>query len=193
MATTLAFAAMTSDGVFVAHIGDSRVYQIRPSVGIVFCTEDHSLVNALLKNEVITPEEAVSHPQRNVITRCMNVQRDRRNYYEATIDVVRDVKAGDIFLLCSDGVYDEAGNDVISELLSCDSSLKEKRDKLAERTSDSHDNNTAILIEIKSVEKTENDNSDNVTFETSLSSDELSSFINQVGNSARKWIRKLLN
>lgn len=193
MATTFVFAAMTSDGVFVAHIGDSRVYQIRPSVGIVFCTEDHSLVNALLKNEVITPEEAVSHPQRNVITRCMNVQRDRRNYYEATIDVVRDVKAGDIFLLCSDGVYDEAGNDVISELLSCDSSLKEKRDKLAERTSDSHDNNTAILIEIKSVEKTENDNSDNVTFETSLSSDELSSFINQVGNSARKWIRRLLN
>ena len=96
-------------------------------------------------------------------------------------------------MLCSDGVYDEAGNDVISELLSCDSSLKEKRDKLAERTSDSHDNNTAILIEIKSVEKTENDNSDNVTFETSLSSDELSSFINQVGNSARKWIRRLLN
>lgn len=193
MATTLAFAAMTSDGVFVAHIGDSRVYQIRPSKGIIFQTEDHSLVNELLKNKLITKEEAVLHPKRNVITRCMNVQRDLRNYYEATIDVVRDVKAGDIFLLCSDGVYDEAGNDVISELLSCDSSLREKRDKMAERTSDSHDNNTAILIEIKSMEKTENDNSDNVTFETSLSSDELSSFINQVGNSAKKWIRRLLN
>ena len=145
MATTLAFAAITSDGVFVAHIGDSRVYQIRPSEGIIFQTEDHSLVNELLKNKLITKEEAVNHPKRNVITRCMNVQKDCQHYDEATINIIRNLQAGDIFMICSDGVYDEIDDKSIACVLSEDISLSEKREKLAKRTANSKDNNTAIL------------------------------------------------
>lgn len=193
MATTLAFAAITSDGVFVAHIGDSRVYQIRPSEGIIFQTEDHSLVNELLKNKLITKEEAVNHPKRNVITRCMNVQKDCRYYDEATINIIRNVEARDIFMICSDGVYDEIDNKSIASVLSEDTSLSEKREKLAKSTANSKDNNTAILIEISSVVKDEDDYEGNTTIETQVSSNGMSSLINQIGISAKKWFGKMFN
>ena len=193
MATTLAFAAITSDGVFVAHIGDSRVYQIRPSEGIIFQTEDHSLVNELLKNKLITLEEVENHPKRNVITRCMNVQKDCRYYDEATINIIRNVEAGDIFMICSDGVYDEIDDKSISGILSEDISLSEKGEKLAKRTANSKDNNTAILIEISSVEKGEDDNEGNITIETQVSSNGMSTLIKQIGISAKKWFGKLFN
>lgn len=180
MATTLAFAAMTGDGVFVAHIGDSRIYQVRPSKGILFRTEDHSLVNELLKRHSITPEEAVRHPKRNVITRCMNVRKEARDYDEAAIDIIRDVEAGDIFLLCTDGVYDKAGDEGITEILTQEADLKEKRDRLAERTRFSKDNNTAFLIEIKAVEKEERDREGNSAFETHVSSQGASSMFGQL-------------
>ena len=193
MATTIAFAAMTSDGVFVAHIGDSRVYQIRPSEGIIFQTEDHSLVNELLKNKLITLEEVENHPKRNVITRCMNVQKDCQHYDEATINIIRNVEARDIFMICSDGVYDEIDNKSIASVLSEDTSLSEKREKLAKRTANSKDNNTAILIEISSVEKDEDDNEGNITIETQVSSNGMSTLIKQIGISAKKWFGKLFN
>ena len=193
MATTLAFAAITSDGVFVAHIGDSRVYQIRPSEGIIFQTEDHSLVNELLKNKLITKEEAVNHPKRNVITRCMNVQKDCQHYDEATINIIRNLQAGDIFLICSDGVYDEIDDKNIAGILSEGISLSEKREKLAKSTVNSKDNNTAILIEISSVEKGEDDNEGNITIETQVSSNGMSTLIKQIGISAKKWFGKLFN
>ena len=193
MATTLAFAAITSDGVFVAHIGDSRVYQIRPSEGIIFQTEDHSLVNELLKNKLITLEEVENHPKRNVITRCMNVQKNCRGYDEATINIIRNVEAGDIFLICSDGVYDEIDDKNIAGILSEGISLSEKREKLAKSTVNSKDNNTAILIEISSVEKGEDDNEGNITIETQVSSNGMSTLIKQIGISAKKWFGKLFN
>ena len=193
MATTLAFAAITSDGVFVAHIGDSRVYQIRPSEGIIFQTEDHSLVNELLKNKLITLEEVENHPKRNVITRCMNVQKNCRGYDEATINIIRKVEAGDIFLICSDGVYDEIDDKNIAGILSEGISLSEKREKLAKSTVNSKDNNTAILIEISSVEKGEDDNEGNITIETQVSSNGMSTLIKQIGISAKKWFGKLFN
>ena len=193
MATTLAFAAITSDGVFVAHIGDSRVYQIRPSEGIIFQTEDHSLVNELLKNKLITKEEAVNHPKRNVITRCMNVQKDCQHYDEATINIIRNLQAGDIFMICSDGVYDEIDDKSIACVLSEDISLSEKREKLAKSTVNSKDNNTAILIEISSAEKGGNENKGNTTIETKLSSNGMPSLINQIGLSAKRWFGKMFN
>ena len=193
MATTLAFAAITSDGVFVAHIGDSRVYQIRPPEGIIFQTEDHSLVNELLKNKLITLEEVENHPKRNVITRCMNVQKNCRGYDEATINIIRNVEAGDIFLICSDGVYDEIDDKNIAGILSEGISLSEKREKLAKSTVNSKDNNTAILIEISSVEKGEDDNEGNITIETQVSSNGMSTLIKQIGISAKKWFGKLFN
>lgn len=71
MATTMAFVCFHDSGVFVAHIGDSRIYHIRSGVGILYQSEDHSLVNALVHSGNLTPEEAENHPQSNIITRCI--------------------------------------------------------------------------------------------------------------------------
>lgn len=190
MATTLTFAAITDEGVFLAHMGDSRIYQIRPGEGEIFCTEDHSLVHELMKRNKISPQEAANHPQRHVITRCLNVQEDSRNYCEATVDIIRDINPGDIFLLCSDGVYDEASDECITEILSEDISLSEKREKLAQATCCSSDNNTAILIEIQSVVREERDHDGNVSFETHLSSYGLPGWLQQIGQSAKRWMGK---
>ena len=190
MATTLTFAAITNDGVFLAHMGDSRIYQIRPGEGEIFRTEDHSLVNELIKNKKISPQEAVYHPKRHVITRCLTVQENSHNYTEATVHIIRDVKPGDIFLLCSDGVYEEASGNYITEVLSEDISLSEKKEKLAQTTFYSQDNNTAILLEINSVSKDKQDSEENICFETHLSSYEIPSLLNQLSMSAQQWMRK---
>lgn len=152
MATTLAFMAKTDDGMLTAHLGDSRIYQVRRNEGVVFQTKDHSFVNELMDRGEITPGEAIGHPQRNVITRCLYVANDEACYESPSISLIRDIKAHDVFLLCTDGVYSMMTNDDISEILSSDYTLEEKRQELAAICRDSDDNNTAYLIEINSVE-----------------------------------------
>ena len=112
MATTLTMLAFGDGGVTVAHIGDSRVYQFRDG-RIVFRTEDHSLVNVWVKRGRITAEEATRHPQRHVITRAI-----QGSSAPAEADVVRltDVRPGDRFLLCTDGVTDIITDDALSSL-----------------------------------------------------------------------------
>lgn len=83
MGTTLTFLCLHTNGATVAHIGDSRVYQLRPAskkspARIVFRTQDHSLVNDLVKIGEITEEEAKHHPQKNVITRAMQPCQEHR-------------------------------------------------------------------------------------------------------------------
>ena len=105
MGTTMTSVYLHSSGVLVAHIGDSRIYQIRPSLydsksgrlGIVYQSEDHSLINDLLKIGEITPEEAENFPRKNVITRAMQPNQERRA--KADVFSFDDVKPGDYFFL----------------------------------------------------------------------------------------------
>ncbi|MCI6473926.1 MAG: protein phosphatase 2C domain-containing protein [Bacteroidales bacterium] len=166
MATTLAFLAIVSEGVFVAHIGDSRVYQIRPGMGIIFVTEDHSLVRELVKDGKISEEEALTHERRNVITRCLRVVNKGEKYDEATIDIIRNVEEGDIFLVCTDGVHGEMREAELTALLSENMSLEEKATMLSDMTRFSNDNNTAFVIEVEKAE--DGGKGGNVTYETSL-------------------------
>jgi protein phosphatase len=102
MATTMTLLYLTPSGATVAHIGDSRVYQFRNGK-IIFRTEDHSLVNSWIKAGMMTEEEASGHPMKNVITRAM-----RAGGEETLADVSRitDVRAGDYFFLCTDGIME---------------------------------------------------------------------------------------
>lgn len=152
MATTLTFAAFHKGGVLVAHIGDSRVYQIRPSVGILYRSNDHSLVNALVHAENMTPEEAVNHPKSNVITRSMTHAAPDKDRSSATTLNITDVAAGDYFVLCTDGVLHNIDDDLLVEILSATDSDEEKKDKIAGLCRESTDNNTAYIIPVNSVE-----------------------------------------
>lgn len=152
MATTLAFMAKTSEGMLLAHLGDSRIYQIRKEEGIIFQTKDHSLVNDLIDEGVITPAEAIDHPKKNVITKCLFVTNNRADYQSPAITLIRDIQPHDVFMLCTDGVYTKVKDKDIAEILTSDAPLDEKAKELAMICRDSDDNNTAYLIEVDKVE-----------------------------------------
>lgn len=151
MATTMTFVCFNADGVFCAHMGDSRIYQIRPGVGIMYQSEDHSLVNALVHSGNLTPEEAINHPKSNVITRCISYVEKGMDKPSATTIQINDVEAGDYFFLCSDGVLHCINDDELLSIISSDMSDKEKIDLIAEKSKDSSDNNTAYLIGVEDV------------------------------------------
>lgn len=159
MGTTMTCLVLHQGGALVAHIGDSRIYHIRPSLadengrsGIIYQSADHSLVNDLLRAGEITEEEAVNFPQKNVITRAMQPHLERR--YRADIFNIDDLQAGDYFFLCSDGVLEQLTNDMLGAILS-DSSLDDNGKLQAIRNvcdNKTRDNYTCWLIPIDSVE-----------------------------------------
>lgn len=148
MGTTLTFVSFHSDGVLAAHIGDSRIYQIRPGEGIIYRSEDHSLVNALLRSGNISPDQVKGHPKSNVITRCMSANDGTRDRDDATVVNLGDIVPGDFFLLCTDGVTGNVDDEELIEIYSSDMTDEDKYNKLAERCRDSSDNNTAIQIHV---------------------------------------------
>jgi protein phosphatase len=116
MGTTMTCLYLHKKGYLVAHIGDSRIYHIRPNTGIVYQSSDHSLVNDLLRAGELTEEEAINFPQKNVITRAMQPNLERR--HKADIYSFSDIQKGDYFFLCCDGVLEQLTNDKLCEILS---------------------------------------------------------------------------
>ena len=116
MGTTMTCLYLHKKGYLVAHIGDSRIYHIRPNTGIVYQSSDHSLVNDLLRAGELTEEEALNFPQKNVITRAMQPNLERR--HKADVFSFSDIKKGDYFFLCCDGVLEQLTNDCLCEILS---------------------------------------------------------------------------
>lgn len=98
MGTTVVCAIIKNDTAFIANAGDSRLY-IADDSKISQITTDHSIVQMMVDNGEITPEEAKDHPKKNVITRALGVDNSLR------IDYAREeVKEGDTVLLCTDGL-----------------------------------------------------------------------------------------
>lgn len=149
MATTLTFVAFHAGGVLAAHIGDSRIYQLRPDTGVIYRSEDHSLVQAMVKSGNISADEAVNHRLGNVITRCMSADGSR---CEATVVMIDDVMPGDFFFLCSDGVLHMIDDARLAEIISAPDTLEDKVALMAQLSQDSSDNNTAFLVEVENVE-----------------------------------------
>ena len=153
MGTTLTFLFFHPGGAFVAHMGDSRVYQIRPSSGsVLFKTKDHSLVNDLLSLGEITPEQARTSPQKNVITRAIQAGQGRRT--KADCANLSDIRPGDYFYMCSDGMLEEMEDVNLVNILSMDASDERKRSILIERTKENRDNHSAHIIKVLSVDGT---------------------------------------
>jgi serine/threonine protein phosphatase PrpC len=100
MGTTITVALVEDEQVAFGHVGDSRAYLIRDA-SMEQLTEDHSLVNELLKTGKLSQEEAEVHPQRSVITRALGTDPD------VDVDTFSvTARTGDLFLLCSDGLTD---------------------------------------------------------------------------------------
>lgn len=151
MATTLTCVCLHEDGILAAHMGDSRIYQIRPGMGLMYQSSDHSLVNALLQAGELTIEEAKAFPRKNVITKAIQPHSNKR--FNAEVHQLTDIKAGDYLFLCCDGVVEQLTNERLVEILSMSCSDAEKIHLLEEEsTGRTKDNYTAYLIPIDSVE-----------------------------------------
>lgn len=151
MGTTMTFLKIENDSCIVAHIGDSRVYQIRPSEKrIIYVTRDHSLVNDLIACGELTPEEAKNSKQKNVITRAMQPNQEKRT--KADVAILTDIKEGDYFYMCSDGMLEISEDEDIVNVLSMNITDEEKLEILRGVTVDNSDNHTAHLIHIVSTE-----------------------------------------
>ncbi len=151
MATTFTFVCFSSSGALCAHMGDSRIYHVRPGVGIMYQSEDHSLVNALVHSGNLLPEEAMDHPKGNIITRCMAHVEKGEQKPSATTILLTDIEPGDYFFLCTDGVTHCIDDEDLISILSSDVSDKEKIGMISEKSERSSDNNTAYLVGIDSI------------------------------------------
>jgi serine/threonine protein phosphatase PrpC len=143
MGTTVIAAIIDEREVVLAHVGDSRAYVLHKG-GLYQLTEDHSYVNLLQKNNLITPEEAANHPQRNMIVRAVGTSE------EVEVDLINTPwSPGDLLLICSDGLTTMVSEREIGLVLSSTTmTLDEKADQLLQMALDAGgtDNISLILV-----------------------------------------------
>ena len=148
MGTTLTAIYVGEQDIAIAHVGDSRAYCFRAGE-LIKLTDDHSLVDELMRQGRLTPEEAVEHPQRSVITRALGIEGrvevDTRSFRGVT---------GDIYLLCSDGLTTMISEAQITEVLAANPRLQTAGEALIAAANDAggRDNITVILVRIEEVE-----------------------------------------
>lgn len=155
MGTTLTLLYIHAQGVTAAHIGDSRIYHIRPREEVLYQSRDHSLVFDLFQAGEITYEEMATFPQKNMVTRAMTPGEDKR--MRPDIIHITDIQPDDYFYMCSDGMLEQMSNDELVSILSSDVSDVEKRQQLIAATFQNQDNHSAWLIHIKDVIKEDGD------------------------------------
>ena len=146
MGTTLVLAWFYDNRLSIAHVGDSRLYRLREGV-FEQLTRDHSLLQEQLDGGMITAEEARFSQNKNLVTRALGV--------EESVEIeIRDheVKPGDLFMLCSDGLNDMVEDDEIAlTLQSLSTNLALAADQLIELANDhgGRDNVSVILVRAK--------------------------------------------
>jgi PPM family protein phosphatase len=147
MGTTLTAVYVGEEEVSIAHVGDSRAYCLRDGE-LLRLTDDHSLVDELMRQGRLTPEEAVEHPQRSVITRALGP--------EGTVDVdTRSfrARAADVYLLCSDGLTTMVPEEQLAAVLLSHPRLRDAGEALIAAANDAggRDNITVVLLRLEEV------------------------------------------
>ncbi len=120
MGTTLALLQFHDRGATVAHVGDSRVYQIRDGA-IIFQTQDHKQVNDMVEAGIITATQALTHPWRSRLSRAVVAEPGHADEPPAIptpdVTLLTDVRAGDYFFMCTDGVLEQLDDQTLTRLL----------------------------------------------------------------------------
>jgi PPM family protein phosphatase len=148
MGTTVTAAYVGEQEVTIAHVGDSRAYVLRDGE-LTRLTHDHSLVGELVARGKLTEEQAETHPQRSVITRALGPEP------EVQVDVqVYQARAGDLFMVCSDGLTSMVPEARVREILGAARSLDDAGRELIAAANDAggRDNITVILFRLEEVD-----------------------------------------
>ena len=144
MGTTLEVVTLLDNHLALAHVGDSRIYLFREQ-RLIALTEDHSLVNALLKSGEITQEMAQNHPRKNIITRSLGMPGSLE------VDVaIHRIEDHDQLLLCSDGLTNMVSEPKITQILLEAASLQDASQRLIDEANAKGglDNITVLLIDV---------------------------------------------
>jgi PPM family protein phosphatase len=146
MSTTLTLAYVGEDELSVVHVGDSRLYRLRDGV-FERLTDDHTLVDELVRSGKLTQQEADQHPQRSIITRALGsvgIEADSRTW---------PARGGDVYLICSDGLTGMVDEARVGELLEAAPSLSSAARTLIDAANDAggRDNITVVLFRLEEV------------------------------------------
>ncbi len=147
MGTTLTSAYVGEHDVTIVHVGDSRAYLLREGE-VARVTTDHSLVEELVRQGRLTPQEAEDHPQRSIITRALGPALD----LDADSHTI-PARDGDVYLLCSDGLTDMVSEVHVAEVLRAGGTLQAIARELVDRANAAggRDNITVVLFRLEAV------------------------------------------
>lgn len=143
MGTTVVIVIMTNEFITVAHVGDSRCYTLN-NERFTQVTEDHSLVNELIRSGEITKKEAHNHPRKNVILKSLGTQPTvQADVQTLTIDTLERV------LLCTDGVTDKIEDEEIEAFLKQTHSIEDIAQNIVQLANErgGEDNISLVLID----------------------------------------------
>lgn len=146
MGTTLVVGVFQDGRLMLGHIGDSRCYRLRASQ-LEQITKDHSLLQEQMDAGLITPEQAATSTNKNLVTRALGVE-------DAVLLEVNEhrVEPGDLFLMCSDGLSDMLDDEAIAAILASEGSLEQKSVQLidAANANGGRDNISVLLAQANS-------------------------------------------
>ena len=147
MGTTLVVCVFQGDRLMLGHVGDSRCYRLR---GGQFqqITKDHSLLQEQIDAGWITPEQALTAPNKNLVTRALGVE----DTVMVEINEHR-VESGDVYVMCSDGLSDMINDEAIAQIMLTASALDEKAKELinAANAAGGRDNISVVLAQVRQV------------------------------------------
>lgn len=145
MATTIVICHVREGKAYFANAGDSRGYIYRNG-SLCQITQDHTFVNALVRDGVITEEEAVNHERKNELTKALGADNEvGADYYQT------DIEKGDVILLCTDGLYNEVPIEKIEEAMEYEDNMLNLAEILINRANKygGRDNITAVCLKIE--------------------------------------------
>lgn len=156
MGTTMTCLCLHKGGCLAAHIGDSRIYHIRPRKRqILYRSRDHSLVQHLYELGEISYNDMATSPRRNIITRVMQPYQQVRT--KPTVVYITDLQPDDYLLLLSDGMLEQMDDAELLDILCSKGTDEEKAAFLQEATQQNADNHSAYIIRIKNVKHERSD------------------------------------
>ena len=142
MGTTLTIGVFWKDVITIGHVGDSRAYYMDANK-IYQLTEDHSLVNQMVKSGKLDPQMAEQHPQKNILTQALGTSSD------IDVDIVQETfHEGSLVLFCTDGLTDRLGDSEIYRVITHAPNIESAGEQLIAQANDcgGHDNITVTLV-----------------------------------------------
>ena len=145
MATTAVVVYIRKGKAYIGNIGDSRVYLYRAG-SFMQLTEDHTYVNTLVKAGILSREEADQDERKNVIVKALGAEPSvEPDFFQV------ELKADDVLIICSDGLYDEVPNETMIELIEKNDNMSTLSGELVDKANENggHDNVTVISLKVQ--------------------------------------------